>query len=133
MNDEIIGTAILNERHTPAVLHVVCHPKSKKDGHKFPITIPVKLAKDPDPAPAVSHGWGKPWSIEIHGDKLTVRPSFKVFYPAVPAHNGRPAQPERELFHNGGVWTVKFVRWHAGLDPDGYHALKQVNPGLRYE
>lgn len=132
VKDEVIGTAILWDKATPARLSVVCHAASKGPSGKgkFPITIPVKMRGDRDPDP--KHSWGSPWEIEISGDVLTVRPSLKNFIPAHKDPDTGKTIPEKELFHNEGIWTVRFVRWHEGLDPDGYHALKQVNPGLEY-
>jgi hypothetical protein len=119
VNDEVVGVALLDDLHTPAELGIICAP-FKTGGPKFPTWIPVKLRGDPDPT-----GTPSPWEIAIRGEFLDVRPSVKVSV-------GLGKDGMREIFHNGGNWTVRFARKSPALSPDSYEQLRQINPGIEY-
>lgn len=96
--DEIIGIAILTEVNPSdgyEYLFVTCHS-------------PIRRTIETSAIPVIERGKPNPgtrgWTYVVKGDYLDVNPSLRMYLPA----NG--STPEKELFHNGASWSVKFVR-----------------------
>lgn len=92
--DEIVGIALLDERCTPAQLHIRCQRPGKRDHYD---SIPVYTKDQPKPCEQA-------WCYEIQGDTLVVTPSVHIRYQLL------PSEEWHTLFHNPYNWTVKFQR-----------------------
>lgn len=100
MSDAVKGTALLIRRTTGEFLQVC----ACRDGEKPRIvTIPVAAEGAQDAR--------NPWRYREDGETLHMTPSLKLSY------------ADRELFHNGFHWDVKFQRFTPPADSaDPYEA-----------
>lgn len=106
--DEVRGTAILDDRGAEA-LFVICVPTPGK-GPPFITRIPVRRASLP-------HAPGPEWAYTERANLLDVTPSLLVR--STRPIPGSPLNQEFELFHNGGFWTVPFLRWSTHQNDPG--------------
>lgn len=105
MSDEIQGVAVLNDLVPEQILFVVCVPDRSKHpvgGEPFISRLPVRPASAP-------RGREIEWHYEVDGGELRVRPSVSV--KTTRPIPGKPDNEVVEIFHNGGDWRVRFVRY----------------------
>jgi hypothetical protein len=96
--DEIVGIAVLTDVNPSdgyEYLFVTCSSPSRKTIQTS--AIPIRAKGIPNPG-------NRCWQYVVRGDYLDVTPSLKISYPR------QDLKPEREIFHNSGAWSVKFVR-----------------------
>jgi len=118
MSDEIKGLAILDDRGTRLMLFAtgVCEPGSGREPQL--VMIPLR-ERGTAPGATVE------WEYDIAGDMIHVTPSVAISTnrPIVGREEEYPAVAEPiALFHNGGEWSVRYVRWSVAPDklPDDH-------------
>lgn len=113
MPDEIKGVAVLDDRPgCEEVLFIVCVAEDPRKSGPFIGRLNVRRRGEPHPPDRPSWEYDEPAP-----GLLRVTPSVRVSTTRpIP---GSPDNEEIETFHNGGDWTVKFVRWSALGLPDG--------------
>ncbi len=118
MSDEIKGLAVLDDRGTPWRLFATGVPAAGSGRDVTIVMIPVRPRGSPRTAPAE-------WEFDVQGDLIHVTPSVRLSV-NLPVPGRADEFPKvhlvRELFHNGGDWTVRFVLWSAAADklPDDH-------------
>lgn len=120
MNDEIVGIAILTSDKSPAdgyeYLFVTCASPLRKTVQTA--AIPIRQEGQPNPG-------NRGWTYKERGEFLDCKPSLKM---SMPVDWDKPNGEMREIFHNQGSWTVKFIR--KPLD-EASEALHEINRELR--
>lgn len=116
MNDEIVGIAILTDKN-PAdgyeYLFVTCSSPSRKTVH----TAAIPIIAEGQPSPG-----NRGWTYRERGEFLDCKPSLKMI---IPVDMNNPNGAQKELFHNQGAWSVKFVRKPLAEASDALHGLNQ--------
>jgi hypothetical protein len=115
--DEIVGIAILTSDINPAdgyeYLFVTCASPSRKMIDTA--AIPIRERGKPNPG---SRGW----QYVIDGDLLHVTPSLKM---SIQVKLDEPNRAMREIFHNSGAWTVKFIRKPLDQASESLHTINR--------
>lgn len=135
MSDEIKGIAVLDDRNAEQFLFVACVADHALHGDHTDTRI-IRLPVRQRGAPKVGENQ---WEYDVAGESLNVTPSVRVS-----VRMPEPGQEDRfpeigrdvELFHNGGSWSVRFLRWSEikdwpELDEDSrYMACRVLNAAL---
>lgn len=124
--DRFGGTALLFDMDGVEYLHLAAfHGDGAKAPHRM--HLPVRPKGTPVKPGRIT------WEYEVYGDTVEVTPSVKV------ETNDGPGTPNRETFHNEGVWRVKFERftplpdlvWDDGIGDHGQRRrFAELNPGV---
>jgi len=123
MSDEVVGTAVLVERHGPdrtrEYLSVCCLAEAgRRAGKRVLITIPVSLAGD-----------GETWTYEIIAPgRLRVHPSLLCRESKWDETTGKATDEMIQVFHNGSVWEIPYEKV-AECEDNGYSRFRELNPG----
>lgn len=121
MSDRIEGVALLAPWEGVEYLHALC-VRENGDCKPWRLCLPVRPKDAPENPKSMT------WQYTVRGDMLEVQPSVKI--------NG--GDPPKEIFHNEGVWRVRFERftpspdiiWKDGIGDHGQRArFIELNPG----
>jgi hypothetical protein len=128
VSDEIKGVAVLHDTVPAQVLFCVCVPDKAAHtelNEAFIERLPVRLQGTPK-------AQEPQWEYRAEGNLLNVSPSVRVST-TLPIPNS-PDNRVVELFHNGGQWSIPFVRWSeiaAGRSEDSqWLACHEMNAAL---
>ncbi len=124
MSDEVKGVAVLGD----GMLRIMCHPThGERAGQRFPLAI----AAHPMGTPAAKPG--PHWQFVITRaavdgvpGRLDVSPSVKCTVKTWHEDKQAFGDPDVEIFHNSGAWSIDYVELKAG--EVGYDKLMEVNP-----
>lgn len=94
MSDRFEGTALLSSYEGVEYLHIL-GVRANGDRRPWRQVIPVRPSGTPENSKRHS------WQYTVHGDTLEVSPSVKV----------SEGEPMVEIFHNEGLWRVRFERF----------------------
>lgn len=109
--DRVIGTAVLDVANRGLLITCGSHSRGVCQFDRIPIYEPAVGQKEESPQ----------WAIVRNGSRLNVSPSVLIYLPAT------KESPRKDLFHNGGSWSVAYVEFDPAKYAKPYDHWREVN------